>query len=87
MYWKALERPNGAVYSIVIPNVCICVNVYIYLFGFSSHGFSVWPCLSSNSLWKNSTCLCLSSAEVKGLCHHGLLIYHAQVLVLVDRSF
>ena len=29
----------------------------------------------------NFTCLCLSSAEIKGLCHHAPLIYYTGSLV------
>ena len=46
------------------------------LFCFSRQGFSVWPWLSWNSLcrpgWphtQKSTCLCLPSAGIKGMCH------------------
>jgi hypothetical protein len=54
--------------------------LFIYLFiyfGFSRQGFSVYLKLSWNTLsrpgWPRtlkSTCLCLASAGVKGICHH-----------------
>jgi hypothetical protein len=46
--------------------VCVC--------GFSRHGFSVLSWLSWNSPgWprtQKSTCLCLPSAGIRGMCHH-----------------
>jgi len=55
----------------------IYLFIYLFTFGFSRQGFSVWPWLSWNSLcrpgwpWtQKSTCLCIQSAGVKGVCHH-----------------
>ena len=59
-------------------SVSVSVSLFSYFsFGFSRQGFSVQPWLSWNSLcrpgWpriQKSSCLCLPSARIKGVCHH-----------------
>jgi hypothetical protein len=51
--------------------------LFLFFFFFSRQGFSVYPWLSWNSLYRpgwpwtqKSDCLCLPSAGIKGSCHH-----------------
>jgi hypothetical protein len=50
----------------------------LFCFVFSRQGFSVYPWLLWNSLYRpgwpwtqKSACLCLPSAGIKGICHHS----------------
>jgi hypothetical protein len=75
-----VEHAQEVVSAHMCVHICVCTHVHTLLFFvcFSRQGFSVYPWLSWNSLcrpgWpptQKSTCLCLSSAGIKGVCHHA----------------
>ena len=60
---------------------------------FSRQGFSVQPWLSWNSLcrpaWpqsQKSTCLCLLSSWIKGMCHHARLVQPLKAELVILRG-